>query len=486
MKKNVLYFILIFVLVLAGLYATHHFFIKAKELGNAASSIVAETTASKQKKQEEANAKQAALQAAQIEAEAKAAAAAAAAAQANSQAQATLSAQQAAQAQSEADKKAEEIAAALEAEKKENAKPKLPAMTGKNGADEVMSLLSQALSKKDAAMLEILQKKGVLSEEQAAAFKLWMKDNNVKKVEAVGTVIKDGATYTRYRIQGDKTDDILIDLAEPKKEGDTWTVVQTQNVSSEKSHVSDNADSLQLAESFFDALRHGDMLKARSMTLGRGVSAASLAGLCMVFDEGSYALRNSKPIRSIFENDDKAGYLAYFVGANATRPANVGIEMQRNDTKAWRVSALSLDALLSSYEASGNAEGGRYFPIVKNPKGGDSLALFFAFDDSSLTPRSMKQLAIVAQLLQVTQRRLDISGHTDDVGSNKYNDKLSLRRAKAVREALIGFNVTPSQINIEGMGKRQPRRSYSPNSKVMDEETLRAENRRAEIYLDFQ
>lgn len=483
MKKNILYSLLVFAIVLVGLYVAHHFYTKDKELDAAASSIAAAEVASKLKMQKEAKAKQEAIKAAAAQTQSQDEAAAA-------QLQTVTNAQEIEQAraaaQAEADQKAADIASALRAKQDEKTKSIVLAMTGKKGADEVMTVLSQALSKKDVEALYTLEKKGVLSEKQAAALKVWMKDNNTTKVEAVGTVIKDGVTYTRYRIQGDKNEDLLIDLAEPKKKGDTWTVAQTQKVSSEKSTVSDSADSLQLAESFFDALRRGDMLKARSMTVGHGVSAATLAGLCMVFDEGSYALRSNKPIRSIFENDDKAGYLAYLQGSASAQPANVGIEMQRNDSSAWRVSALSLDALLSSYEASGNAEGGRYFPIVKNPKGGDSLALFFAFDDSSLTPRSMKQLAIVAQLLQVTQRRLDISGHTDNVGSNKYNDKLSLRRAEAVREALIGFNVTPSQINIEGMGKRQPRRSYSDNSKVMDEETLRAENRRAEIYLDFQ
>ena len=131
-------------------------------------------------------------------------------------------------------------------------------------------------------------------------------------------------------------------------------------------------------------------------------------------------------------------------------------------------------------------EGGRYFPIVKNPKGGESLALYFDFDDSSLTPRSDRQLKIVADILRESKGKLDIAGHTDDLGTEEYNIKLSERRAESVRQTLIKYGVDSSQITTKGLGKNEPRQlvSESDNEEILD--AKRGENRRAEIYLDFE
>ena len=123
---------------------------------------------------------------------------------------------------------------------------------------------------------------------------------------------------------------------------------------------------------------------------------------------------------------------------------------------------------------------------MKNPKGGDSLALFFGFNESDLTPRSLRQLQIVAELLKQTHGKLNISGHTDDVGSEAYNQALSVRRADAVKAALVGFGVAPEQITTHGLGKSQPRRTYKEDDSAQDIDTIRGENRRAEIYLDFE
>lgn len=145
-----------------------------------------------------------------------------------------------------------------------------------------------------------------------------------------------------------------------------------------------------------------------------------------------------------------------------------------------------MDSLLSRYEDSATAEGGHYFPIVKNPKGGDSLALFFAFNQAELTPRSLRQLQIVAELLKQSHGQLNISGHTDDVGSETYNIALSLRRADAVKAALVSFGVQASQITTQGLGKSQPRRLYKTEDSEQQIDYIRGENRRAEIYLDFE
>ena len=153
---------------------------------------------------------------------------------------------------------------------------------------------------------------------------------------------------------------------------------------------------------------------------------------------------------------------------------------------AWFISALSLDSLLSSYEDTAEGEGGRFFPLVKKPQGGDSLVLYFAFDDATLTPRSLQQLRLVAELMTANDHKLAITGHTDDVGGEQYNEELSARRAQAVKRALVGMEVPADSISTAAQGKKRPMRQYASTSSEKEIEHARAENRRAEIYLDFQ
>ena len=47
-------------------------------------------------------------------------------------------------------------------------------------------------------------------------------------------------------------------------------------------------------------------------------------------------------------------------------------------------------------------------------------------------------------------------GHTDSVGSNDYNDKLSLRRAEAVKAYLAGAGIEATRVYTEGKGETQP------------------------------
>ena len=54
-----------------------------------------------------------------------------------------------------------------------------------------------------------------------------------------------------------------------------------------------------------------------------------------------------------------------------------------------------------------------------------------------------------------SQIRMEIIGHTDQKGSNKYNDKLSLKRAKSVYKYLIKQNVNKSRLDVNSFGEYQ-------------------------------
>ncbi|MGN0864709.1 MAG: OmpA family protein [Akkermansia sp.] len=344
-----------------------------------------------------------------------------------------------------------------------------------------------ALSTQDPrAALARLVATGEVSEQAAAVIADWGSRHQVARVEEVGNSRRDnGERVTRYRVVATEGgEDLLLDVV-TRADGSTF-VESAKTTSADKTALTSACDALTVAEGFVEAVRSGDMAKARSMTVGRQVSDATIAGLCMIFEEGEFRLRdNAPPIRNAFENETNAGFIVYLLSAASQQTANIGLEEARSE-QGWGVSAVSLDELLSLYESSANAEGGHYFPIVKNPKGGDSLALFFAFDEAALTPRSLRQLQIVAELLKQSSGQLNISGHTDDVGSEAYNQKLSERRAEAVKAALVSFGVQAEQINTSGMGKSQPRRTFAQDVSEEELNFIRGENRRAEIYLDFE
>jgi len=146
---------------------------------------------------------------------------------------------------------------------------------------------------------------------------------------------------------------------------------------------------------------------------------------------------------------------------------------------------VNLDQLLSDF-AKRYAGGDLYYtPLIRNPKGGDTLVLYFEFDDAELAPRTRRQLEIVARILRGDSgKKLTISGHTDALGGAGYNDGLSLRRADIVRDFLVASGVAGDQIVTVAKGMSQPRRPNFTDAGADNPEGRRA-NRRTEIYLDF-
>ena len=79
----------------------------------------------------------------------------------------------------------------------------------------------------------------------------------------------------------------------------------------------------------------------------------------------------------------------------------------------------------------------------------------FDFNKATLRPEAYPILANAAEILLThPQINVDIVGHTDQVGSDRYNDKLSLQRAESVKKYLISKGVAASRLNTVGKGKR--------------------------------
>lgn len=105
--------------------------------------------------------------------------------------------------------------------------------------------------------------------------------------------------------------------------------------------------------------------------------------------------------------------------------------------------------------------------------GEDSLK--FDFDKSDLKPENRELLSRIAGiLLTSSDTTISVNGHTDDVGTEEYNQKLSERRAQAVRDYLVEAGVPPDIITVRGWGKSKPLvQGTSPEA--------RAKNRRVEL-----
>ena len=88
----------------------------------------------------------------------------------------------------------------------------------------------------------------------------------------------------------------------------------------------------------------------------------------------------------------------------------------------------------------------------------DSKVLF-DFDKAVLKPEGMAAIdsMVVGKLAQVQKLEVVlVTGHTDRIGSDEYNQKLSERRADAVRNYLVSKGVDKAKIETIGMGEKQP------------------------------
>jgi len=105
---------------------------------------------------------------------------------------------------------------------------------------------------------------------------------------------------------------------------------------------------------------------------------------------------------------------------------------------------------------------------------------FFDFDKSTLKPEAKATLDdLVSKLRAINLEVIIAVGHTDSIGSDAYNQKLSVRRADSVKAYLVSKGIEPNRIYTEGKGKKQPIAPNTINGK--DNPAGRAKNRRVEI-----
>jgi OmpA-OmpF porin, OOP family len=104
-----------------------------------------------------------------------------------------------------------------------------------------------------------------------------------------------------------------------------------------------------------------------------------------------------------------------------------------------------------------------------------ALPVQFSFDSSQIAPTARAQLDALAEGIRLLpkDKPVAIEGHTDALGSEEYNARLSMRRAQSVKRYLVAqHNIDPARLRAIGMGKYETLPGRDP---------LAAENRRVQF-----
>jgi OmpA-OmpF porin, OOP family len=96
-------------------------------------------------------------------------------------------------------------------------------------------------------------------------------------------------------------------------------------------------------------------------------------------------------------------------------------------------------------------------PVITSQKITYQADTLFDFDKAVLKPAGKEKLDELAAKIQGVNLEVVVAtGYTDRIGSDKYNDRLSLRRAQAVKAYLVSKGIEANRIYTEGKGKRNP------------------------------
>ncbi len=178
--------------------------------------------------------------------------------------------------------------------------------------------------------------------------------------------------------------------------------------------------------------------------------------------------------------------LAAFVATAALATAAVAqnIDNWRNSTgdvwknstgDCWRDSNWTPATAAPGCGAAAPAAPKAAAPVAAASKVTYAADAFFDFNKSVVKPAGKAKLDdLVGKVKGINLEVIIAVGHTDSIGSDAYNQKLSVRRAEAVKAYLVSKGIEKNRIYTEGKGEKQPVASNKTNEG-------RAKNRRVEI-----
>lgn len=143
--------------------------------------------------------------------------------------------------------------------------------------------------------------------------------------------------------------------------------------------------------------------------------------------------------------------------------------------------SIALNPPNSGRQIAGTAEYSKYLGFIADGGTDENTArdfsndVFFAYNSSELRAEGLEIIRqYAARMQQSSTMLLEVQGHTDSVGGDAYNDTLSMRRANAVKTALVSLGITESRIRARWFGRNVPIASNAT-------EEGRARNRRTKF-----
>jgi hypothetical protein len=121
-----------------------------------------------------------------------------------------------------------------------------------------------------------------------------------------------------------------------------------------------------------------------------------------------------------------------------------------------------------------------FLPFFSSAQESINRVVYFHSDSYQLDPNSCKMIDSISERLKThAAYTVQLAGHTDNIGTNEYNDELSKNRVIEVQDRFVSNSISPDKIVISQFGELQPVKSNE--SKI-----LRAQNRRVEIRVTIQ
>jgi len=121
-----------------------------------------------------------------------------------------------------------------------------------------------------------------------------------------------------------------------------------------------------------------------------------------------------------------------------------------------KTAGLDDESALSDDKLGGRGSMGEFAKTGKGSSGGRFEDIFFAYDAAELDSAATQAVRYDAELLKAEKGRIEIEGHCDDRGTAEYNLALGARRAKAVRDALVGLGISSSRLSTVSYGEELP------------------------------
>jgi len=187
-------------------------------------------------------------------------------------------------------------------------------------------------------------------------------------------------------------------------------------------------------------------------------------------DRASASLEQAKTAWSKKHDLKTTTHLAYIAQQRAATAQQLANE--RASEEVVRVAAVERDraAQMAATARPATTPG----PEVAQGTAQQGLA-GFASGKAKLPPNSARAINDLATTLKDNpDRKVVIEGHTDSVGAPKYNQSLAMKRAEAVRAALLRYKIDPSRILLGAQGEANPVASN-------DTPAGRRENRRVDV-----